>query len=443
MLFKVFFKRIALFLMLFLWVLQSFGQTRIKTMFYNLLNYSNNQVSRDKTPFLRTILDQVSPDLLLVCELENEVGSNYLFTNAIDPHNPDFEKAPFQEIQSSSSGGITQMVYYNGKKLVLETNRVIATNTRDINHYTFLINTENSVTNPIKLEVFVTHLKASRSANDRQRRLASVEDFIGALADIPSSSYVLFAGDFNFYTSNEEGYIRLISDQNPIQIVDPINRPCPNFPNDGIDYFDEDFYNNFYFWNNSSFADIHTQSTRTSNTGLIDQSGATGGLDDRFDFIMMSQNFNTSSHLFYVSNTYQTIGNNSNCYNSSVNDSSCTGTFSQNLRNALLEFSDHLPVVMEIETPENTLSTTTYTSNILLPKGNVIENNLEIKIPNSHYHFIKKIIIYDINSRKVIERLTGNKTNDLLININTSKLSSGIYYISSNIGNRPIKFLKK
>ena len=44
--------------------------------------------------------------------------------------------------------------------------------------------------------------------------------------------------------------------------------------------------------------DIHTQSTRTSNSGLIDDSGS--GLDDRFDFIMMSENFNTSSDLYYI-----------------------------------------------------------------------------------------------------------------------------------------------
>ena len=69
-------------------VSNSSGQTRIKTMMYNLLNYSNTTISQQKTPFLKTVLDEVNPDLLMVCELITEVGSNYMFNNAILPHNP-------------------------------------------------------------------------------------------------------------------------------------------------------------------------------------------------------------------------------------------------------------------------------------------------------------------------------------------------------------------
>lgn len=437
-------KRIVIFLCVFLCVLESYGQTRIKSMFYNALYYSNTQVSRDKTPHLRTILDEVAPDLLMLCEMENEAGSNYLFTNAVDPHNTDFEQVPWQNIQSNSSGGITQTVYYNGKKLVYESARVIPTNTRDINHYTFKINTENVNTNPIRLEVFVTHLKASQGSTNRQRRLSSVEDFVAALEDIPSSSFVIFAGDFNFYTSNEEGYIRLLSDQNPIEIIDPINRPATPFPNNSNITDPFDFYSSSseYFWRNSSFADIHSQSTRTFTAGLIDQGGAGGGLDDRFDFIMMSKNFNSSSTLFYVPNSYKTIGNNGNCYNSYISNPSCNGTYSQNLRNSLLEFSDHLPIVMEIETPENTLSTNTYSTEILLPKGNVITTELEIQIPNQIQNEVHTVFVYDISGRKVIQKRVSVSNISTPLTLSTSSLSTGIYYLSTNLGNKPVKFVK-
>lgn len=59
----------------------SFGvhsQTNIKTMFYNLLNYSTETVSQEKTPHLETILRNKQPDLFMVCELETEEASNYL-----------------------------------------------------------------------------------------------------------------------------------------------------------------------------------------------------------------------------------------------------------------------------------------------------------------------------------------------------------------------------
>ena len=120
-----------------------------------------------------------------------------------------------------------------------------------------------------------------------------MEDFIASLNDIPSDSHVIFAGDFNFYTSNEEGYQRLIDQGNPIVMIDPIDRPSEPFPSDSSVSDPFEFYHSssIYFWSNSSFMDIHTQSTRTSNSGLIDDSGSTGGLDDRFDFIMMSENF--------------------------------------------------------------------------------------------------------------------------------------------------------
>lgn len=432
-------KRTLLFLFLSLFVFQGFGQTRIKTMMYNLLNYSNSTISQNKTPFLRTILDEVNPDLLMVCELMDEAGSNYMFTNAIAPHNTDFEKATFQSNQSGSFN-LQQMVYYNSKKLTLEASRVITADTRDINHYTFKINTVDGATNPIRLEVFVTHLKASQGINNRQRRLTSVEDFVGATNDIASDSYVIFAGDFNFYTSNEEGYQRLIDNGNPIIMVDPIDRPSDPFPNDSSVSDPFDFYSSSssFFWRNSSFADIHTQSTRSSNAGLIDQSGSTGGLDDRFDFIMMSENFNTSSDLFYVNNSYQSIGNNGNCYNSSINNTSCTGTYSQTLRNALIEFSDHLPIVMEIETPQNTLSTTSY-SQVKLFGSNVTNDILEVTL-NSSVN-IKQFNIYNVNGQLVKQVDIKNLFNQSL-KIDVQHLSNGIYYLSAQNLSRPLKFVK-
>lgn len=433
-------KRTVLFFLFALLVFQGFSQTRIKAMMYNLLNYSSSTVSQDKTPFLRTVLDEVNPDLFMVCELVNEAGSNYMFTNAIAPHNTDFEKATFQ-INQSGGSSLQQMVYYNSKKLVLESSRVIQADTRDINHYTFKINTVNVATDPIKLEVFVTHLKASTGASNRQRRLASVEDFVVSLNDIPETSYVLFAGDFNFYTSNEEGYQRLIDGGNKIVMIDPINRPAEPFPNNPAVSDPFTFYNSSstYFWRNSTYSDIHTQSTRTSNSGLIDTSGATGGLDDRFDFIMMSENFSTSSDLFYVNDSYQSIGNNTNCYNGAINDPACSGTYSQSLRDALIQVSDHLPVVMEIETPQNTLSTENYTQSVQFLKSNIIDHSLELSL--SQNNTIKKFHIYNTNGQLIKSVDTKNQFEPTLT-IDVQHLSKGIYYLTAQNLSRPLKFVK-
>ncbi|MCI2227663.1 T9SS type A sorting domain-containing protein [Polaribacter sp. MSW13] len=388
-------------------------------MFYNLLNYTSNTESQNRTPHLKTILDNVQPDLFMVCELKNSSGSDYLFNNAILPFNNHFNKATFEYAQSG--GSLQQMVYYNNDKLVLEASNIITTRVRDINHYTFKINTENAETNPIKIEVFVTHLKASYDSSNRQKRLESVEEFTRELERIPANSYVLFAGDFNFYTSNEEGFLKIIDPTNFIKITDPINRLCPTFPNDGNVYYNTE-YDNTYFWNNASFKDIHTQSTRTS----AGSDGAGGGMDDRFDFIMMSENFNSSSDLFYVNNSYKSIGNNGNCYNSYVSNVNCSGVFSQSLRAAIYNFSDHLPVVMEIETPKNTLSTYNYLNPITFTSSNIIETTLSFSIPKNSD--IYNIIVYNQLGQKLQEIETKNKTE---FKLNISHFSKGIYYLKA------------
>ena len=422
-----------MFLLFNLLVSVNFAQTRIKAMMYNVLNYSDSEVSRNKTPFLSTILDEVEPDLFMVCEMIDEIGSDYLFENAIIPYNENFQKAPFEENQSGNYS-LQQMVYYNSKKLILEETRVITADTRDINQYTFKINTENALSNPIRMEVFVTHLKASTGSSNRQRRLNSIQSFVSYTNNIADDSYVLFAGDLNFYTSNEEGYQHLIDDRNPIVMIDPIDRPTPNFTDDGVDYYEN--YNSTYFWNNSSFRDIHSQSTRTSNNGLIDDSGSTGGLDDRFDFIMMSENFNMSTDLYYINDSYQVIGNNGNCYNSFINNPNCSGGYSQTLRDALIEFSDHLPVVMEMETPENTLSTNQI-SEINFIGSNIIEDYLKIISPND----MNNLKIYSITGQLIDVKLTKNTGIDTII-IDVKHISKGIYYLSHQKLKRPLKFIK-
>lgn len=425
----MFFKK-NLFLFLLVCSNLLFGQTNIKTMFYNTLNYNSDTESQARTHYLKTTLENVQPDLFLVCELKNETASNYLFNNAVLAYNRDFSKAVFNYSESPATG-LLQMAYYNNQKLTLEATKIITTGTRDINHYTFKINTEDSDSNPIKIEVFVTHLKASRGKVNMDKRLESVDNFVRELDRLPSDSFVLFAGDFNFYTSNEPAFLRLIDTSNSIKIIDPINRPCPTFPNNGIDYFDENNYNSTYFWNNSSFADIHSQSTRNYQ---INGDGAGGGMDDRFDFIMMSENFKTSSNLYYKEGSYKSVGNNGNCYNSYVSNTSCTGEFSQELRNALYYFSDHLPIIMEIETPINTLSIAKNNTAISFSSSNIVTNSITLKVKEK----INTILVFNQLGQKVFEVKNAYKSQ---LVINTNQFAKGIYFLKADTY-KPLKFVK-
>lgn len=421
-------KKNIFFLLLF-YGISIYSQTTVKTMFYNLLNYDSDFNSQNRTPYLKTILNEVQPDLFMVCELKNETASNYLYNNAVLSFNNNFKKAEFK-YSNSPATGLMQMIYYNSKKLILESSNIVPTNIRDINHYTFKLNTENTDLEPITIEVFVTHLKASTGNTNREKRLNSIRDFNNYLDKFRENTYVIFAGDFNFYTSNEEGFQELINPNNSIQIIDPINRLCPVFPDDNKDYFNEN-YNSTYFWNNSTFADVHSQATRSSQ---LNGDGAGGGMDDRFDFIMLSKNFITSTNLYYVNNSYKTIGNNGNCYNSYVSNTNCTGTYTQELRNALYNFSDHLPIVLDVETPKNTLSISKNNHPVSFINTNIVKNSITLAVKEK----VNSIIIYNQLGQVVYQTKNINQNK---LNINTSSFSKGLYYLKTD-AYQPLKFIK-
>ncbi|WP_397445902.1 T9SS type A sorting domain-containing protein [Polaribacter sp. R77954] len=421
----------SVFLFCLFTILTVTAQTRIKSMFYNTLNYGSDLNSQNRTIHLKTILEDVQPDLFMICELINENASDYLYQNAIVPINSNFKKAPFKESESPATG-LLQMAYYNSEKLILESTNVIPTDIRDINQYSFTLNTVDSAINPIKIEVFVTHLKAATGSDNRLKRYNAVLKFLDALDKIPQDSFVLFAGDFNFYTSNEDGY-RVLSDaRNTIKIIDPIDRPADVFPNNTTIGDPFEFYSSSssYFWRNSSFSDIHSQSTRSAS---LNGDGAGGGMDDRFDFILMSENLKTNTNLFYIEDSYKTIGNNGNCYNSYISNTSCTGTYSQELRNALYQFSDHLPIVMSLETPVNTLSLEK-NNPISFSNANIVKNSITLALKEK----AKSIIIYNQLGQVVYQQ---KNSNTVALKIDTSTFSKGVYFLKAD-AHKPLKFVK-
>ena len=95
--------------------------------------------------------------------------------------------------------------------------------------------------------------------------------------------------------------------------------------------------------NNWNYADIHTQSTRTAN---LPDGGSTGGMDDRFDFMLISDDL-LDGALSYVPDSYQSFGQDGEHYNVSM---LAVKNFSipNDINNALYYMSDHLPVLMQL-----------------------------------------------------------------------------------------------
>lgn len=175
------------------------------------------------------------------------------------------------------------------------------------------------------LDIYVTHLKAGDSDPDEADRSRMVDSLRNYLDQRPSGRNVVFAGDLNLYSSFEPAWTTLTEFGSDVVLADPISRPGS--------------------WNsNSSFEEIHTQSTRTSS---IFGDGAGGGMDSRFDFIMLSNNMLfPANRISYIEDSYIALGNDGTCYNQRILD--CGGA-PDRILTALYYMSDHLPVALDVQ----------------------------------------------------------------------------------------------
>ena len=418
-------KKISLIFLYFILSIQLlFSQEVFKAMFYNVLNYPLQQPT-SRIQDLEIIINDYLPDLFMICELNNVQGANDIF-NVLTSINPDYTRAQFVLNTSDNNIGnqndLQNMLYYDSSKFILQSQHEVTTIYRDFNHYILKLNTVNQDSNPIILNVFITHLKSSSGVDNQALRLEMVNNFITYLDNnVANDSYVILGGDLNLYTSSEPAFLELTDPSNNITFTDPANRVGS-------------------WHNNSSYLDVFTQSTRTQT----DLGGATGGFDDRFDFILTSENMHTNTDIFYVNNSYQVYGNNNNplCWNSEINTSDCSGTlFSEAIRESLYYMSDHLPVILELQTNEPLLSQ--FNNFIILPiefiNGNTIKNQLKLKV-NKTKNNITELYIFNSLGQKLNSIILGNSS---LLNINTSHLTSGLYYIkTNNMSIKPLKFIK-
>lgn len=397
------------------------AQENFKLMFYNLLNFPLEDAVPNRLQYLELILNDYQPDLFMVCELNNESGADAIL-NTLQLIDPNYERATFTLNTSddtiSDQNDLQQLVYYDSSKFILLNQTVVTTIYRDFNHYRMLLNTVNQNTDPVLLDVIVCHLKASSGTQNQALRLQMVEDLEDYLDNFPSNSNIVLAGDFNVYTHSEPAFQALIDNDNTIRFIDPANR--------------------IGSWhNNTAYVDVMTQSTRTQ-TGL---GGTTGGFDDRFDFIMTSENMAANQELSFIENTYGVFGNNANpnCYNQAINSNDCAGdSFSFTMRDALHSFSDHLPVTLELQTNQSLSIDDFLVDNGVFIKGsNVVDHKLTIGIPTQLQKQVQLSIFSSLG-----QHIKTVDVNNSLIEIDTTLFADGIYYISnSKLQFKPLKFV--
>lgn len=178
--------------------------------------------------------------------------------------------------------------------------------------------------------IYNDHYKSGTTCcdpTDDQPRRNYEAQFVRADADaLGQGAHVIYAGDFNIRSSSEAMYQTLLAAGNG-QAFDPINTP-----------------GNWY--NNSGYAAVHTQSPHDGSDGLVE-----GGMDDRFDFQLVTEELLDNEGLSYISGSYHAFGNNGTTYNDPVNDPGNTYPLTNAQIDALAHVSDHLPVVADYQLP--------------------------------------------------------------------------------------------
>lgn len=277
-------------------------------MSYNVLNLVLTDTTV-RNPYFRTIFSNVQPDILVCQEMTSQTGVNGFLVRVLNRVSSGYAAGTFINGPDTDNA-----LYYKTSLFTFLSNTPIKTALRDINEFRLRHNATGDT-----VIIYSLHLKAGDSSTDSIRRAAEIDSLRKRTNSLPPNSNFIVVGDFNIYNSNELAFQKLLNQSQSGYVIDPLN-----------------LIGN---WRLSSFAPYHTQSTRVRQFG----GGATGGLDDRFDMILLSQSVSNTGGISYVPDSYVTYGNDGNHYNDSINRPP-NAVVSQQVADALHYASDHLPV---------------------------------------------------------------------------------------------------
>ena len=222
------------------------------------------------------------------------------------------DPAPFIDGEDTDNA-----LLYDSSKITLVEHYALSTELRLIHGYRLAIKGTSDT-----IRILTCHLKAGTTPADEEQRGREAMILRQHLDSLPRTSKHIVAGDLNVYDSSEPAYqaLTIVGIVPAGEVFDPINRPGD-------------------WHSHQEFADIHTQSPRVRQFG----GGADGGLDDRFDQILLSGALLPN----YTSKSYTTFGNDGQHFNDSINAMPNTAV-DVATATALHDASDHLPVYLEL-----------------------------------------------------------------------------------------------
>ncbi|MBM4171988.1 MAG: T9SS type A sorting domain-containing protein, partial [Ignavibacteria bacterium] len=405
-----------------------FSQHKARVMSYNLLNYTDFTPDT-RNDYFKKVISSVNPDLLVVQEIKTEASVAQFLSSVLSSKYKAGAFIPNQVTFESNNA-----IFYKDSLFNFISNFPIiipadpGTSERDISEFKLVHKFSKDT-----LIIFSAHLKASSGTTNEQRRLKEVIKLREHTEKLSDKANFIIVGDFNIYNTFEPAYGKLIETTTKNYFIDPINVV-------GV-------------YNNSAFASIHTQSTRENSFG----GGASGGLDDRFDFIMISQAVKDLGGIQFIDGTYTAYGNDGSHYNLSINFGSNTAV-SKEIADALHFASDHLPVYADFSFEVSTSAgqsknfptnyslhqnypnpfNPTTTIEYIIPSGtrNIQDFSSSSSPRNNGINVTLKV--YDVLGREVATLVDEYKTPGTYNcewRIANSELSSGIYFYKLVAGN--------
>lgn len=398
----------------------------ITVMHYNLMYYNHeyddcnsetNNVHK-KNACLKQILAYVQPDVFTV----NEVASNLATVNMILDSTLNVNGiTKYSRANMVSEQYMTNMIYYNSEKLTLKSQTYASTSPRYTQFYYFEIkNTGSDNSDPVQFTCGVTHLKAGSYPENVTARQTAANVIMNYIDQNVDADNILFMGDLNLYTAEEPAFQILTTPTTNIEfrLYDPLDRVGD-------------------WGSNPQFCDVHTQSTRVSDPGCFSY----GGMDDRFDFILASEQVLSGSNGLQYE-TYKALGQDGQRYNQSLISPS-NSTVPAQVLNALYNMSDHLPVIMKLCYQNQTGINDEPTIKTNIKFTNPVKNSISLNVEGTGIYF-KTINIYNAIGNLIYT----NNLNEMSqsFECETSHLNRGFYIVDvllSNGKKQAIKIIKQ
>jgi hypothetical protein len=409
------------------------AQDTLTVLQYNLLNYgnntgycnSNNNNISNKDNYIKTIVHYINPDIFTVNEIsESPAIHQRLLDNSLNTGWTNYYKmADFKKIANSD---IVSMLYYNSKKLRYYSTSIAQSYIRDIIIFKlYYYSNDLSQGDTVFINCIVAHLKAGSGTSNSNKRKIMAQNLMNYLSNHQDGMNYMLMGDFNVYTDQEPAFQLFVNNSNAnIRFNDPVNRMGD--------------------WNNNGrYADVHTQSTHASSNNCA----SSGGMDDRFDFILISNDIKNKNHsVSYLNNSYKAVGQDGNHFNKSINAAPVNSSVPSNVLNALYNNSDHLPVTLKLKI-DKTLGIDEYKNYDFysIKFNNPVSQFLNLKI-NSKTEGKVRVKITELTGKITVNKTYNLKKGDNSISLAVGSLAKGLYLLSfTDDNNRTVtkKFIKR